>query len=454
MPWLVVALSMFASLTSAISYMGVPGTVYHENTSLLFGFIISPIVAPVLVFLFYPFYRRLQVTTSYEYIGRRFGPAGRYAASVLFLLARIGWLGTVIFAPALALSAATGLHLTLSILLMGVLATTYTVLGGLTAVLWTDVAQFIILTGGAVWIAITLLLNVPDGFAGIMEIARQTDHLKLASWRPSLVEMTVPVVVISYFLSFMQDYGTDQVTVQRLLAVRTFRGMAKAAILNSFFDLFIMSLLLFLGLGMFAFYHTYPELLAEGLQKNEILPYYIMQALPVGVSGLVITGIFAAAMSSMDSGINSLATVVTNDLIRPLRRTAHSETEDVKLARILTLVLGIFATGVAFVVSQIEDILQASQTFLGLFTGPILALFLLGILTRRGHVRGWLVGTAISVVATFWLQRFTEAHWTLYFPFAFAVSFVIGYLGSLAIRRPLAPVELTLRGRRQLGELT
>jgi len=472
MPWLVVALSMFASLTSAISYMGIPGTVYKENTSLLIAFMISPIAAPFFVFFFYPFYRRLNVTTSYEYVARRYGPQARFAVSGLFVLARLGWLGTVIFAPALALSVVTGVNLYLAIALMGFLATAYTVMGGLSAVLWTDVLQFVILTGGAIWVAVSLILSVPDGFSGIMAIAGQTDHLRLAHLRPSLFEMTVPVVMISYFFMYMQDYGTDQVTVQRLLAVKTFRGMARAAILNSFFDLFIMSLLLFMGLGMFAYFHVYPdklqpltEILRGDDIRNEILPYYIMHALPNGVSGLVITGIFAAAMSSMDSGINSLTTVVVNDFVKPLRRVARSEESDVRLSRMITLAVGVFATSVSFIVSSIQDILKASSTFLSLFAGPILALFLLGIFSRRANFWGWLVGAAISVPATLWFQNHeflvngvaTKVHWTCYFPFSFIITIVIGYAASVVIGQiaglSKGESELTLWGRSRLGEL-
>ncbi len=231
MPWFVVALSMFASLTSAITYMGVPGTVYAENTSIVLAAIISPLVAPFLVYLFYPFYRRLKVTTSYEYIQRRYGDGARYSASVLFLLARLGWLGTVIYVPAMTLSVVTGIDLTLAILLMGVLATVYTVLGGLAAVLWTDVLQFAILIGGALWVALELIQAVDGGIGGILVFGSQAGRVQLANWTPSLYELSAPVILVSYFFQYMQDYGTDQVTVQRLLAVKTFKGMVKSVFL-------------------------------------------------------------------------------------------------------------------------------------------------------------------------------------------------------------------------------
>ena len=236
MPWLIVAISMFASLTSAISYMGIPGTAYKENIALIVMGMASIAVAPILLWLFYPFYRKLRVTTSYEYIAKRYGRSARFATSGLFVLSRLGWLGVVIYAPALALSVVTGINLWLAIILMGLLATTYTALGGLSAVLWTDLLQFIILVAGAIWVAASLLNNVPDGLSGIFTIASHTDHLRLLDWKFDLFQMSGAIVIVSYFFQLMQDYGTDQVTVQRLMAVKTFRGTVKAAILNSFFD--------------------------------------------------------------------------------------------------------------------------------------------------------------------------------------------------------------------------
>ncbi len=457
MPWLVVGMSMFASITSAVSYMGIPGTAYRENIALLMMAFLAPIVAPVLIFVFYPFYRVLNVTTSYEYVLHRYGQPARLTVSGLFVLARLGWLGAVIYAPSLALSIVTGIPLWLAILLMGILATTYTALGGLSAVLWTDLAQFLILVGGAVGVAYSLTASVPGGLAAIWEIAQAADHVRVIDWQLSLVEMTGIAVVISYFFQIMHDYGTDQVTVQRLLAVRTFRGMAKATMFNAMAELFIVSLLLYVGLGLFAYFQTFPSELRAGITGDQVLPYYIMHALPQGVSGLLITGIFAAAMSSVDSGINSVATVLISDFVRPLCSRPRSEQHDVKLARFLTLLLGSLATVVAFYVSGVGQILKASSAFLGLFGGPILALFLLGMLTRRVNFRGWLVGLVIAVPTTFWLQRGTDLHFIYYFPVCFGLCAGIGCVASLLLGTtrggPLGRPELTVWGRPRLSQV-
>ena len=433
MPWVPVAMSMFASLTSAVTFMGLPARAFEENVSLLVVCIVSPLLVPVLVLVLYPAYRRRGVTTSYEFIGLRFGSAGRTAVSLLFVLARLGWMGTVIYAPALALSVSTGLPLTLTILLMGSMATLYTALGGLAAVLWTDVVQFVILVAGAFWVATELVLYAPDGIPGILRIAGEAGRLQIAGGRPSLFEMSGLAVGISFFLQMMQDYGTDQVTVQRMLAIRKPGGVAKAAIFNAATDVVMVALLLFIGLGLLAFYQANPQLAPSN--ADAVLPHFIMHSLPAGISGLLISAIFAAAMSSMDSGINSLATVIGNDLIKPFRRQARSGKHDVNQARLLTVVLGVLATALAFGVSRMENIIAAFSTFMGLFNAPVLALFMLGFVSRRARFSDWCSGVLPAVAVTLFAKYHVGIHWVYYFPLSFTVCFSVAWLVSLC-RKP------------------
>lgn len=449
MPWWAVAMSVFATITSAITYMGIPGLVYRENVSAYVGILMMPVAAPFIIWLFLPFYKKLRVTTSYEYIDRRFGRRARYCVSTLFVCARMGWLGTVIYAPALALATVTGIPLWLAIVLMGVLATTYTALGGLSAVIWTDVAQFLILFGGALTIAVSLTSNVPGGTAEIFRLARDTNHLNLGDWSFDLARMTMSAVCIAYFFQFMHDYGVDQVTVQRLMATPKLGGMVRATIGNALFSVVIIGVLTYIGLGLFAYHTAFPERLPDGIVGDKIFPYYAVHALPQGVSGLVIAGIFAAAMSSMDSGINSLSTVIVNDFIKTLRSTEASEAHDVNTARILTVVFGGLATLVAFFAASIGDIVKTSQSFLGLFSGPVLALFLLGILTKRGSFAGWLVGLAVALPTTMWIQNKTSVHFVYYFPYSFLTCFLVALCASVLVSAKKVDSQLTIWGKRE-----
>lgn len=429
MPWLPVAMSMFASLTSAITFMGLPARAYEENMALLVVCVVSPLLVPILVLVLYPAYRRHGVTTSYEFIGLRYGRAGRTAVSLLFVLARLGWMGAVVYAPALALSVATGLSLHLTIILMGGLATLYTALGGLAAVLWTDVVQFLILVAGAIWVAVDLVWRAPGGMGGILDIAREAGHLHVVGWRFSLVEMSGLAVAVSFFLQMMQDYGTDQVAVQRMLAIKKPRGVTKAAIFNACTDVVMVALLLFIGLGLFAYYQQHPQLAPNG-SADAVLPHYIMQTLPAGISGLLISAIFAAAMSSMDSGINSIATVIEHDFIKPFRRHKQTEHHDVFQARLLTLGLGILATLLAFGIIRMENIIDAFATFMGLFNAPVLALFVLGFVSPHARFWAWAVSVATAVSGTLVLKFYVGVHWVYYVPFAFSVSFTVTWLLS------------------------
>ena len=438
MPWLAVGMSMFASLTSATTYLGVPAFAYEHNVAMIFGVLMSLVVAPILAKLFYPVYRRHRVTTSYEYILLRYGRAARAVVSGLFVLGRLGWLGIVIYAPAMAMSVASGISLTLAVVLMGLLAVTYTVLGGLSAVIWTDVVQFVILLGGAAWLIGSLVVHVPGGVPEVIRTAVEAGKFEVFDWT-NLSELTALSAMIGWFFVFLNDYGTDQVTVQRLLAVRTDRGVVKAIAFNAINDVLINGMLIFIGIGMFAYFRAFPHKLDSGTHPDGILPFYIMRMLPPGISGLMVTAIFAAAMSSVDSGINSLATVIVNDWIEPLRR-GRRHTGDVTLARILTLALGLLATVAALYASRIGHIVRMWMNIVGLFAAPVLGIFVLGLLTRRATFRGWLIGASLAIGLTLFLQwRFAEELMAIWlFPISFLVTTTAGYGFSRLLGGPSA----------------
>ncbi|MCF7973254.1 MAG: sodium/solute symporter [Phycisphaerae bacterium] len=434
MPWLAVGMSMFASLTSATTFMGVPAFAYTHNMAMIFGVAMSLVAAPILARLFYPFYRKHRVTTSYEYILMRFGPGARYAVSALFVLGRLGWLGIVIYAPAKAMNVASGMSLYLAIGLMGFLAVFYTVLGGLSAVIWTDVVQFVILVGGAIWLAVSLVDQVPGGAGQIIEAARQAQKFDVFDWQ-DMSRLTAFSAMIGWFFVFLNDYGTDQVTVQRLMAVRTDKGVTWAIVFNAVNDLLINGLLIFIGLGLFAYFAAFPERLGEDAGKDGILPFYIMHSLPPGVSGLMITAIFAAAMSSVDSGINSLSTVLINDYVRPLKRHPIDAHGEMTLARVLTVALGVFSVLAAVFAASIGNIVQMWMGIVGLFAAPVLSIFVLGMLTRTARFSGWLLGALCSIGLILFIQydHADQIMEVWYFPLSFAVTTCLGYVASRII---------------------
>jgi Na+/proline symporter len=289
-------------------------------------------------------------------------------------------------------------------------------------------------------------VDVPGGISGIIVRATESGHMNLYDWRPSLTEMTVGVVVVSYFFNFLHDYGVDQLTVQRLLTVRDYRAMAWATMVNAVITVLALSLLAFIGLGMYAYYAARPGEMPDAMAGDRIFPHFIMAALPAGAASFVLSGFFAAAMSSLDSGINSAATVVVNDFVRPLRTRPLSERSELRLARRLTLALGVLTTAMAFYAASLGSLLASSQVFLGLFSGPVLALFLLGMLTRRGCFEGWCIGVAPAVPLTYAVQRYTEVHFIYYFPLSFLTCFIIGYAAS-SLFPAKAPAGSTVWGQ-------
>jgi SSS family transporter len=433
LPWLAVAMSMYASVTSAVTFMGVPGVAYEGGVSLLVVGAMSLIVAPFLARGFLPLYRRMGVTTSYEYAERRFGRPARVCAAGLFLLSRLAWLGLVIYAPSLALTVATGLPLWVSIVSIGLLSTAYTVAGGLAAVVWTDVVQFVLMVGGALWMAVALAARVDGGTAAILAVASGESLMGAANWTFDPLRMNGLAVAIAYAFILMHDYGIDQVTVQRLLAVRTSRGVTRAIAFNAVTDVGMVALLLFLGLGLHAFHAAGAGHPPPNLPPDALLPYFAIHELPAVVGGLIVAAVFAAAMSSMDSGINSIAAVIVQDFVAPVRGAALTEVSALKLARILTLALGAAATGAAFFVTQIGGMVKAFFAYTGFFSAPVLALFALGMLTRRARFDGWLPAATISIGTAIGLQRAGACHEIYLFPFSAILTFGLGLAFSLAL---------------------
>jgi len=436
MPWLAVSLSVVASLLSALTYLGAPAVAYRENAALVLGLPAALLAAPLVIWLFFPIYRRLNLTSIYEYVGARFGSRARYVASFFQILQIQGWMGIALYAPALALSTVTGLNLWTAIVVMGVVATAYTTLGGMAAVIWTDVLQFLILALGAVLIALSLAERVPGGTGQILEMASANDKLPLLEPSFSFTEINGLAVVLCYFITAFNQYGTSQVPVQRLLSVRTLSGMVKALILDHVLEIIIIGLLYFIGLGLFAYFSLFPERLADGIGGDRILPFYILHALPAGLSGLIIAAIFAAAMSTVDSGIHSMSTLILVDFVTPLRKAALEARRSLEVARGLTIALGLVATLAGLLVSQTEGILKAISIVGGYVGAPVTALFLLGILTRRADFWGWLIGTClVTIPMQFYIQNHTDTHWVFFGPIAMVSCFVVSYPFSLILAK-------------------
>ncbi len=446
-PWWAAGLSIYGTQLSAITFMAIPAKTFATDWRLFWGNMAIIMVAPFIVFLFLPFFRRLGVTTAYEYLERRFNLLARLLGSVMFMLLQFGRIGIVLFLPSIALAVATGMNVSVCIVVMGVLCIVYTVLGGIEAVVWTDVLQVIVLLGGAILCLIVIPFHVPGGWNAMNDIADAAGKLRLLDFRLDLTTMTFFVVVVGCFGANIISYGSDQTVIQRYLTTKDEKSAGRGIWTNAL--MCIPGSLIFFGMGtaLFAFYKSNPQALNPTLSKADaIFPWYIVTQLPAGVAGLLIAGVFAAAMSSLDSSMNSVATAFTTDFYRRFKPQASDHT-CLTLARVVTVVVGVLGTAFALMMAQwgIKSLWDQFATFLGLFGGGLGGLFLLAIFTRRTHGLGAIIGLVASGAVQYLIKTRLSLD-----PRCLAVTgivscVVIGYVASLLIparRKPLDGLTL------------
>ena len=432
-PWWAAGISIFGTQLSAITFMSVPAKTYATDWTYFIMSLGIAAVAPLIVWVFLPFYRRLNVTSAYEYLEKRFNVSVRMLGSVAFILYQLGRMGVVLFLPAIALSTVTGMNVFLCIALMGLLSTFYTVLGGIEAVIWTDVLQVIVLVGGALLSILLITLNVDGGFSGIIRIGLAHGKFKLADWTFNFTSATFWVMVISW-LGQLVPYASDQTVIQRYLTTKDEKQAAQGIWTNAILS--IPSTILFFGVGtaLFVFFKGRPDLLNPGLSTDAVFPWFIALKLPTGVAGIVIAGIFAATMSSLDSSLNSVSTAIVTDFYQRF----HSDVADsasLKIARWLTVLLGIIATGTALLMAtlNISSLWDVFLKIMGLFGGGLAGLFLLGVMTQRSHGTGALIGFLTSAIVQYFIQEATDIHFLLYSATGIVSCFLVGYMVSLII---------------------
>ena len=453
MPWVAVGISIFATLFSAISLLGSPGWVYDNDLTLGLTLVTIPICTPIVIWVFLPFYHRLRVFTAYEYLERRFNPSVRLASSLLFLFMRGSYLAVVIYAPSLVLSTVTGLELKWTIFIIGGLATLYTLLGGMKAVIWTDVVQVTVLFGGLIMVTAVLILRVDGGVGEIVAVASQDGPFHVETSWGTWAEVTLWAVLVNGFFIHLSMYGVDQMTLQRCLTTPTLRAGRNSMLLNAIMVLPAALLLLFVGGALYVFYQQFPARLGEGLRGDAVLPHFVIHELPPGVSGVFIAAMFAAAMSTIDSAINSLSTSTMKDLYQRYVQTQAEEKTYLNVSRLFTVFWGGMATVFALYVNYFPNILSASKTLAGFFSGSILGIFMLGMLSTRTTPAGVLIGALAGVAAVVSAAQWTSMSFLWYAPLGSVVTLVSGYLLSLTTpRMPLRHLQgLTIQTQRKEG---
>jgi SSS family solute:Na+ symporter len=430
-PWWAVGVSLYATGTSAISFMAISGRTYSTNwlyfTSIFFGLMLAVVVALILV----PLIRRLNIVSTYEYLELRFHVSVRLVGSLILIFTQLGSrMSVVLLLPALALSKVTGISVVESVIAMGIIATLYTYMGGIKAVIWTDVVQVFILLGGAFFCLYFIIAKIDGGFVGFLTIANQYDKMQIFDWRLTLEAATVWVFFLSAFAGIM-TIPNDQVMMQRVLSTKDEKAASR-----SIWTLTLITIpgnLVFFALGtaLWVFYANFPERMDPSLQFDATFPHFIAHEFPVGVAGLVISALFAASMSTLDSGMNSVATVFSIDFYKRFKKAATDE-QVLRVARIVTLLSGAFATIMALILTRfsLPSLWDTMILLTGLIGGGFGGVFALGMFTRRANAIGAITGVLLSLVTALSAQAFTNVHVFMILPIAVFTVVTVGYLVS------------------------
>lgn len=436
LPWWAVGLSIFGTSLSAITFMAIPAKAYATDWSYMFVNAGILLVVPLILLLFIPFFRKLNVTTAYEYLELRFNALIRIICSISFILFQIGRIGIVLLLPSIALNVVTGFDIFLCIGLMGFLSLIYTMVGGIEAVVWTDALQVLVLMGGAILVVSYACCQIEGGLPMVLSEATSDAKFHLGSTAWDLKQSTIWTVLIATFFTNLTTYGTDQTMVQRYMTTSTEKQARKSVLTNAVLTIPATLLFFFVGTVLYVFYKHYPMELSLTIEDGDaILPWYIFTQLPQGITGLLISGIFAAAMSTLSSSMNSAATAYVVDIHSKF--SFAKRFSGLRTAQLATLFFGIVGIvfGYMMAMSDVKSLWDEFNKILGLILGSMGGLFLLGMTTKRANSAGALCGIIGSVLVQLLMIRFQCVHLLLYTATGFISCYLIGYLSSFFFKR-------------------
>ncbi|CAL1519362.1 sodium:solute symporter family transporter [Chitinophaga sp. MM2321] len=440
-PWWAAGLSIYGTQISAITFMAIPAIVFATDWTLAIGSVLILATVPIVAKYYIPFFRRVNVTSAYEYLEHRFSPNVRLFGSLSFIFFQMGRMGIVLYLPAVAIAAVTGIDIYLLVVIMGVICIIYTVMGGIEAVVWTDVAQVVILMGGAAVCFLVAVFNVKGGFQSVFDQGMAADKFALfqLGWKPD--SLVLWVCIVGFFFLNIIPYTSDQAIVQRYLTVKDEKQAAKSLWVNAWITL--PGTVIFFGLGtvLYVFYHDNPGIIASD-KVDEILPYFVVQQLPVGISGLVIAGIFAASQSTLSSSMNSISATFFSDIYQRFRPVG-TDKNTLMVARQATVIAGIFGTASALAIAalDVQFIFDLFQEVLGILGGSLAGVFILGIFTNRANTTGVISGLIAGVVIVWVVRSETTISVYLYGAISVMSCVIIGYLASF-----LSPQQKDITG--------
>ncbi|MEQ9410345.1 MAG: sodium/solute symporter [Fuerstiella sp.] len=454
MGWLPVGLSVMATLFSSNSFVFYPSAAFGDSLRIGLSLVAFALMTPVVIWVFIPIYARLQVETAYEYLELRFHLSVRTLASGLFVLLRIGWMASATYAASVVVASVMDVSQTTVIIGLGVVSVGYTMVGGLRAVMWTDVIQFCVF---ALTILVTLGLILTLTESGPRDIMRTYFDGRaglIVDFSPS---MTLPygswVILIGVFLEGVSAFGVDQVAVQRYLSAKSERTSQWGAALNLAAMWIVLPGLLLIGVGLYAYFTQHPAELGDGTLTeilaadasvaDRAMPEFVRLHFPPGLAGLFLAALMAAIMSSIDSGVHSVTTALVvdfRDRLLPQLRPQNDRSE-VRWIRTLVVTIGTISITLACFVGPLGNVFDIGKKLTAAFGGPLLAIFVLALFSRRATWLAVLLSVTLSALLTLWLMYTRDWFSVWYWPIGFGTALILGY-GTSFLQRPV-PTEFT-----------
>ncbi|KAH8310912.1 hypothetical protein KR044_003467 [Drosophila immigrans] len=402
-----VSLSLVASFVSGISLLGTSTEIYVYGTQYAFILITLAISGLISWYIFLPVFCNLQLTSSYEYFELRFNKTVRVVASALFTITTLIWLPIVIYVPALAFNQVTGINVHIITPVVCIVCIFYTTVGGLKAVVWTDVIQTVIMVGAIFFVVIKGTMNV-GGLAVVIQRNLDSGRLEWPEFTfDPRVRMSAFAVFVGYTAHSTYNLGCNQIITQRYMSLPGVKEMKQASFLFIAGLIALTAICLYNGVLLFATYHDCDPLTTKlAKAKDQLVPLLVMDTLSSipGLSGMFVAGVFSAALSSLSTGLNSLAAVFLEDYIKPLYRKPMTERQTAITMRLCTVIIGTASVALVFVVERMgTHVMQLSMTLSSLAQGPLMALFVVGLLCPRINTKSALFGCFCSFVFMAWL---------------------------------------------------
>lgn len=456
-----IGVSIFATLISSVTFLAYPSAAYKSNWILLVQGLMVPIVLVGIIWIIVPLFRKTIRLSTYEYFEQRFGFGARLYSSLAFTLTHFSKMGTVMYLLSLAISNFTGLSIFLIIVVLSLTIIILTLFGGIEAVIWMDVIQgFLLIIGGVVSL-IVLLFKFDAGPMAMLSQAVDMQKINMGPFDFDFVNLTFWVMVINGLFYGLQKYGTDQTIVQRYLTAKTDKDAKKAAYIGVFASVPVWALFMLIGSLLFVFYNSGNAILPEGIKSDDVFPYFIKTQLPVGVVGLVLSALIAAAISSLDSDLNSLAAIGVEDYYQRFKPNC-TDKQRLNLGRWIVFGAGVATMLIAFlyVFWGGEGVLGVVFELYAIFSAGIVGMFMLGLFTRRANKQGLYIALLVTVLFTAYailtttdidgkiimdLGKYNFPHHKYMLGvYSHIIVFVVGYVASLFFKTPEAEKNLTI----------